>query len=155
MGEKVDKDFVSLFKKNSTYLDQRTPLDKKLSLIEEAKKNILAYFENIEGGIMKEIADIPQPACNHDICLHVKMYDSYFDDVYACVSCGRFLMEPDYLSHIIEIKTEMNEDDLKTLLQILRAIINSKLNYEPNMTIQKVVEIIEDYLGQRIGNIRQ
>ena len=151
----MDKDFISLFKKNSEYIDKRGPLDKKLALIQETKKTILAQFENLESGIMKEIADISQPACNHDICLHVKLNDSYFDEVYACICCGNYLMELEPLSYVIEVKTEMNEEDLKVLLQCLRAVINSKLNYEPDMSIAKVVEIVEDYLGPRIGNTRQ
>lgn len=151
----MDKDFVSLFKKNFEYIDKRGPLDKKLSLIEDTKKTVLAQFENLESGIMKEIADIPRPTCNHDVCLHVKLNDSYLGEVYACISCGNYLMEIEPLSHVIEVKTEMNEEDLKVLLQCLRAVINSKLTYEPNMSITKVVEIVEDYLGPRIGNARQ
>lgn len=151
----MDNSFISLFKQNSDYLDIRGPLDSKLKLVGETKKIILTHFDNIESNIMKEIADIPRPACNHDICLHVKLNDNYMGDVYACISCESFMVVPDSLSHIIEIKGESSTEDLKVLLQCLRSIITNKLKYEPNMPIERIIEIVEEYLGPRVGNVRQ
>jgi len=151
----MDKNFITLFKKNTEYLEKRGPLNKKLLLLQEARKIMEKQFEQAEEGIMKEISAIPSPVCNHDIYLHVKLNDSYIDEVYACIGCECFLMIPESSdSKIIEVKGEMATEDLKTLLYCLRSIINSKLEYEPNMSIERVIEIAEDYLGSRLGNGR-
>lgn len=152
----MNQDFISLFKKNTEYLEKREPLTKRLKLLQETRKIMEKQFEQAEEGIMKEISDIPRPACNHDIYLNVKLNDSYMDEVYACIGCECFLMLPESSnSKIIEVKGEMAIEELKTLLYCLRSIINSKLEYEPNMPIESIITIIEEYLGQKKGEPRK